>query len=105
MENMYKKAFARFAEMGITDAISVNPPKGGDGQVRIETDGSLSMIDTRSGKRRKIDPADDFVFSCDQCGSENYTTGAKRYDDEGNVEAQIVVCADCKKEFVKEWDG
>lgn len=53
-EENAQKFFAMLAEHGITKAIVVSPPEGGSIACKIETDGELSMIDSRDGKRKKI---------------------------------------------------
>lgn len=53
-EENAKKFFTMLAEHGITKAIVVSPPEGGSLKAKIETDGELSMIDSRDGKRKKI---------------------------------------------------
>jgi hypothetical protein len=49
-----KKFWAMLADAGIVDAIVISPPEGGGNTASIERDGSLTMIDKRDGKRKKI---------------------------------------------------
>lgn len=49
-----KKLFSLLAAHGIAKVLVVNPPEGGNVKAKIETNGELSMIDNRDGKRKKI---------------------------------------------------
>ena len=53
-EENAKKFFAMLAKHGITEILCVSPPEGVSVNAKIETNGELSMKDTRDGKRKRI---------------------------------------------------
>lgn len=48
-----QKFFAMLAQYGVTEALVISPPEGGDVVAKIEPTGELSMIDKRDGQRKK----------------------------------------------------